>query len=359
MEKFNQLAGLFENYPFLGIEFLGNKISQYLVFFIAFFLLFIAFRVFRGIILKRIKGIIKRAKNGIGEPLISAIDSVKTPFYWFLAFYVSIKILDLNPLFFRAIDILLLLWAAYYAVIIAQILIDCLLGRYLKKEKDSGTQSAILTIGKLLKTLLWLFAALFILSNLGVNVTSLMAGLGIGGVAIAFALQNILGDLFSSFAIHFDKPFIVGDFIIVGEHMGVVESIGIKTTRLRALQGEEIAISNRELTSTRIQNFKKMKKRRIVFKFGVVYGTSVKALKKVDQIVRDIIREEKLAEFDRVHFAQFKDFSLDFEAVYYVLSGNYNEFMDTHQNILLKMKGAFEKEGIEMAFPTQTLYIKK
>ncbi len=359
MEIINQINTFLGNYPFLNYSFLGNEIGEYLTFLLIFFLVFISLRIFRQVILKKIKIVIRKAGNGIGDSLVLILDSIKPPFYWFLAFWISVNILNLDPLFSRAITSVLFIWIAYYAVIAAQILIDYLLNKYFKKEKDSDTQGAISTIGKFAKGLLWVFAVLLVLSNLGMNVTSLMAGLGIGGVAVAFALQNILNDLFSSFSIHFDKPFVIGDFIIVGEHLGTVEKIGIKTTRLRALQGEEIVISNRELTSVRIQNFKKMQRRRIVFKFGVVYETSTEKLKRVDEIVTEIIEKEKLSEFDRVNFTNFGDFSLDFEVVYFVLSGDYKEFMNIHENILLKMKEGFEKEKISMAFPTQSLYIKK
>ena len=198
-----------------------------------------------------------------------------------------------------------------------------------------------------------------VLSNLGYNVTTLVAGLGIGGLAIAFALQKVLEDIFSSVSIYFDKPFEIGDFIIVGEQMGVVKKIGIKSTRIQALQGEEIVISNRELTSVRIQNFKRMEKRRVAFSFGVLYSTSNAKLKKAIEMVKKIVEKAEHADLDRVHFKAFGSSSLDFEVVYYLKSRDYNVYMDTQQEINFAIKEAFEKEKIEFAYPTQTIHLAK
>ena len=355
-EQLNLVLG---NYSFLKVSFLGNEIRDYLIFLILFVLIFVVLRIFRIIILNKIKQAIKKVNLKINDVLISIIDTVKTPFYLFLAFYISIQVLNLTPLFLKIITTILVAWLAYQIVKASELLIDYGLNKYLAKEKDQGTQQAASTIGKIIKAVLWLFAGLAILSNIGININSIIAGLGIGGIAIALALQNILGDLFSSFTIYFDKPFLVGDFIIIGEHSGIVEKIGIKTTRIRALQGEEIVISNKELTASRIQNFKKMTKRRVVFSFGVVYETPLKKLKKIPSLIEEIIKKEPLTEINRVHFAKFNDFSLDFEVVYYILSGAYKDSMDTQQKILFEIKDVFEKEKISMAFPTQTIHLEK
>ena len=186
-----------------------------------------------------------------------------------------------------------------------------------------------------------------------------MAGLGIGGIAIAFALQNILSDIFASFSIYFDKPFKVDDFIIIGDDKGVVKKIGIKSTRIQTLQGEELVISNKELTESRVHNYKKMERRRIVFVFGVTYETPTEKVKKIPSIIKDIIEKTELADIDRVHFKEFADFSLNFEVVYYLKTSDYAEYMDTQQEINLAMKEHFEKEQIEFAYPTQTVFVHK
>ena len=184
-------------------------------------------------------------------------------------------------------------------------------------------------------------------------------GMGVAGIAIAFALQNVLSDVFSAFSIYFDRPFEIGDFIIVGEYAGIVTKIGMKSTRVKLLQGEELVLSNRELTSASVRNFKKMKKRRIMFHFGVTYDIPLKKLKKIPEMVKKIIDGVELADADRVHFREYGDFSLNFEVVYYMKIGDYVRYMDTQQEINFAIKEAFEKEGIEMAFPTQTIFLNK
>ena len=227
-----------------------------------------------------------------------------------------------------------------------------------EKQKREDT-SMVKVMAVIIKVIIWTIALLMILSNFGIEITPLIAGLGVGGIAIALALQTILGDLFSAFAIYLDKPFQEGDFIIIGNDMGVVKHIGIKTTRIQTLQGQELVISNSELTSSRINNYKRMQKRRIVFSFGVEYNTPTKKMKKIKGIVKKVIDKEKLADLDRVHFKEFGDFSLNYEVVYYLKTSDYNKYMDTQESINLALKEAFEKEKIGFAFPTQTIHLEK
>jgi small-conductance mechanosensitive channel len=207
---------------------------------------------------------------------------------------------------------------------------------------------------------LWSLVLLLSLDNVGVDVTALVAGLGIGGVAVALAAQNILGDLFASLSIVLDKPFVLGDFLIVGDHLGAVEEIGLKTTRVRSLSGEQLVFSNADLLSSRIRNYGRMFERRVAFKIGVTYQTPREALKKIPGILREAV--ENLGDqvrFDRAHFQAYGDFALTFETVYYVLGPDYNLYMDCQQAINLTIHQRFEDEGIEFAYPTQTLFVVK
>lgn len=197
------------------------------------------------------------------------------------------------------------------------------------------------------------------LDNLGVDVTTLITGLGIGGVAIALATQNILGDLFASLSIVLDKPFVVGDFIRTGEDLGRVEQIGLKTTRVRSLSGELLVFSNSDLLQSRIRNYKQMEERRILFRIGVVYQTAPARLRRIPLIVREIIERQQAVRFDRAHFAAFGDSSYDFEFVYFVGSPDYNAYMDTQQAINLAIVDAFAAEKIELAYPTRTLHLER
>ncbi|MBU1997522.1 MAG: mechanosensitive ion channel family protein, partial [Candidatus Omnitrophica bacterium] len=207
--------------------------------------------------------------------------------------------------------------------------------------------------------LIWSLAIIFFLDNMGFKISAVIAGLGIGGVAVALAAQAVLADLFSYFAILFDRPFEIGDFIIVGDFLGVVEHVGVKTTRISSLSGEQIVFSNTDLTNSRVRNYKRMQKRRVVFKLGVTYGTSLEKVKEIPKIIEGIIKGIKDTTFDRAHFLAYGDFSLVYEIVYYVMSGDYNKYMDIQQEINFEIKNEFKKKQIEFAFPTQTLYVNK
>ncbi|MGH0053112.1 MAG: mechanosensitive ion channel family protein [Sphaerochaetaceae bacterium] len=213
----------------------------------------------------------------------------------------------------------------------------------------------------LIKFVLWILGILFLLANLGMDVSTALAGLGVGGIAVAIAAQGILGDLFSYLVIFFDKPFELGDFIVFGDKSGVVERIGIKSIRIRVLSGELLIIANSDLTAARIHNYKQMLRRRVVFKVGVVYETPPDKLERIPSIIKDVIASVQTIEgviCDRSHFSAFGDFSLNFETVYYVPSSDYVIYMDTQQEIYFKLFRAFKAEGIEFAYPTQLVYTK-
>lgn len=346
--------------PILNTEFLGNTMQSYTEAVFAFVLFAIVFKFIQYVILNRLAKLSKKTKTDIDDTLIKIVRSLKPAFYYFVAFYFASKFLIISPLIVQIINGILVAWVVYQIIISIQILIDYALEKKLNKsETDDGTKAAIKYVSNILKVALWLLGILLLLSNLGVNITSLVAGLGIGGIAIAFALQNILGDLFSSFAIFFDKPFQTGEFIVVGESAGTVEKIGIKTTRIRSTTGEELIISNQELTSARIKNYKRLKERRALFTIGVLYETPTDTLRKIPSIIKDIITSVSKARFDRVHFREFADSSLNYEISFYVESSEYQVFLDVQQEVSMQIMEVFAKEGIDFAYPTQTLYIQK
>ncbi|MEO5977532.1 MAG: mechanosensitive ion channel family protein [Chryseolinea sp.] len=223
------------------------------------------------------------------------------------------------------------------------------------QETTSEKVKQIRGIILILNGILWVIGLILLFDNLGFNVTAVLTGLGVGGIAIALAAQTILGDIFNYFVIFFDRPFEVSDFIIVGDKMGVVEYVGLKTTRLRSLSGEQIIYSNSNLTNSIIHNYKRMQERRIVFKFGVLYDTGSVKLTKIPQIVKTIIENQDNTRFDRAHFASFGEYSLDFECVYYIKSADYNYYMNAQQAINLELYKIFEENQIEFAFPTYSL----
>lgn len=208
------------------------------------------------------------------------------------------------------------------------------------------------------QTTLWSIVILMALSNLGVNITALVAGMGIGGIAIALAIQNILGDLFASLSIVIDKPFITHDFIIVDDYMGTVEHIGVKTTRIRSLGGEQIIFSNNDLLKSRVRNYKRMYERRVVLHFGVLYQTPLIKLRHIPVIIQTLIKNIAHVRFDRAHFYQFGESSLEFEVVYWVLDPDYHLHMDIQQIINLQLIEELQKEDIKFAYPTRTVLVE-
>ncbi len=238
--------------------------------------------------------------------------------------------------------------------------VDIGLESYLKNSIFSdGGEKQLRGIRRLVNFAIWMTALVFVLDNLGVKISAVVAGLGVGGIAVALAAQAVLGDMFGYFVIFFDKPFAIGDFIVVEEKMGTVEYIGIKTTRIRAIGGELLIFSNKDLTNSRVHNFKKMERRRVVFKLGIIYQTPSEKLKAIPALVRRIIESQQDTTFDRGHFASYGDSSLNFEFVYYVSGADYTKYMDIQQAINLEIFEAFEKQNIEFAYPSQTLFISK
>jgi small-conductance mechanosensitive channel len=225
------------------------------------------------------------------------------------------------------------------------------------REIDGESVTVLTLLGFFGRVAVWLLTLLLALDHLGFDITALVTGLGIGGIAIALAVQNILGDLFASLSIVLDKPFVVGDFVVSEGWRGNIERVGIKTTHIRSLDGEQIVISNAELLKLRIHNYKRMQERRILFGFGVIYQTPADKLERIPQLVRDVVEAQPKTRFDRAHFQKYGDSSLDFEVVYHVLDPAYNFYMDTQQAINLELYRRFAREGIDFAYPTRTLYV--
>jgi small-conductance mechanosensitive channel len=231
-----------------------------------------------------------------------------------------------------------------------------------RRTRSAGEDRAALgslgIISFIASVLIWSLVLLATLDNLGVNITALVAGLGIGGVAVALALQNVLGDLFASLSIALDRPFVIGDFLQVDNFLGSVENIGIKTTRLRSLDGEQIIISNSNLLSSRVRNFGRMTERRVQFATRVSYETPIDLVERIPTLLREVITAKSPTRFDRAHFARHGDSALEFESVYFVLSADYNLFMDIQQSINLDIHRRFAELKIEFALPTQRVFFR-
>jgi small-conductance mechanosensitive channel len=222
---------------------------------------------------------------------------------------------------------------------------------------DRAAVGSLGIIGFILNVAIWALVLLLTLDNLGVDITALVAGLGIGGIAVALAVQNVLGDLFASLSITLDRPFVIGDFLAVGDFLGSVEYIGIKSTRLRSLSGEQIIMSNSDLLSSRVRNYGRMSERRVVFSTSITYETPLELIERVPAVIREIVEAQQGTRFDRSHFARHAAASLDFETVYYVLSADFNRYMDIQQAINLRLHRELTRLGVQFAYPTQRLLI--
>ncbi len=240
------------------------------------------------------------------------------------------------------------------------VLIHAVLARWSEKRGEPGSIPPTLAIaGVLARIAVWTVVLLLALDNLGVRVTALLAGVGIGGIAVALALQNILGDVFASVSILLDRPFEVGDFLVTGDVLGTVERIGLKTTRIRSLSGEQVVVANADLLASRIRNYKRMSERRVVFSLGITYGTPAELVAEVPGLLRAIVdgAAPGRVRFDRAHFQKFGDFALVYEVVYYVLSADYGAYMDIQEAINLGVYRKFAERKIEFAYPTQTIVL--
>jgi len=301
----------------------------------------------------------ERTKTDIDDFVVDLLDRTKLFFLILLGLYAGALALDLPPIADHVIKTLMLLSFLLQVAFWGSAVITFWINRTVKRrlEQDPTAVSTIHAFGILGKIALWAILVLLALDNIGIKITSLIAGLGIGGVAIALAVQNILGDLFASLSIVFDKPFVIGDFIIVGDLLGTVERIGLKTTRVRSLSGEQLIFSNKDLLQSRIRNYKRMFERRVVFSIGVTYDTPYEKLEAIPGMIREIIEARENTRFDRSHFSAYGESSLSFETVYYVLVPDYNAYMDTQQAINLAIYRQFEERGIEFAFPTRTIHV--
>ncbi|HKK18712.1 MAG TPA: mechanosensitive ion channel family protein [Opitutales bacterium] len=339
-------------------QFFGNSLIDWLLFLLVGSALYLCLTLVFRILKSRTSSLSQKTATVADDVLARSLEATKQWFLLIAAFWGGGRFLERGSAD-AAFDTVLLLAITLQLAFWANRAVSAYIELYTDKrqEDNPNSVSAVQGMSFLIRLVVWSIALLLIIDNLGYDVTALVAGLGIGGIAIALAVQNILGDLFASLSIILDKPFVIGDFIIVGDLLGVVEKIGIKTTRVRSLSGEQLIFANSDLLNSRIRNFKRMQERRIPFNFGVIYQTSADQLEKIPPCIKDIIANIEGARFDRAHFKSFGSSSYDFEVVYYINTPDYNIYMDTQQTINLAMCRAFKEMGIEFAYPTRTIYM--
>lgn len=345
---------------FLGTIFYGNEIRVWMVALIVTFLIFAVFlltRVFlRGRILRRVSD----TRTDLDDFLISLISSTKVLFLLIVSIYFGALILQLNARAALLLGILVKTALLLQVGLWINSLINYMIARRMHQHMvEPSHATTVNALGVILRVTVWAIVTVMVLNNIpGIRVDTLIASLGITGIAVGLAVQNILGDLFASLSIALDRPFVIGDFITVGDFSGTVEHIGLKSTRVRSLSGEQLVFGNNDLLSSRIRNFKRMARRRVPFTVGVTYQTSYEKVKIIPDIINEVIEAQPQVTFDRAHFKGFGSSSLDFEVVYYVEDSNYNLYMDIQQVINLDIMHRFEQEGIEFAYPTQTVILQ-
>ena len=344
----------------LNNVYFGNKLLDYLICLGIFFGSVIVLIVFKQIVLSRLQKWSQKTKTTFDDFVVKIFHKNVIPLLYFGAFYISIQHLVLLDVIKKFVNIVGVIIVTVMAIRLLVALSNYILYTFwIRPEQNEARERSLKGVLSVIKIIIWGIGIVFLLDNLGFKVSTVIAGLGIGGIAVALAAQTVLGDLFSFFSILFDRPFEVGDFVTIGDYLGAVEYIGIKTTRIRSLGGEQLIFSNTDLTNSRVRNYKRMAERRVVFSLGVTYQTSQAQMAKIPGYIKEIITKTKDTRFDRAHFLSYGDFSLVIEIVYYVLSPDYNKYMDIQQEINLEIMKKFEEEKIEFAYPTQTLYVNK
>lgn len=337
----------------------GNTVGRWLTAAGVAVVVYAAIRLLIGFAARRLAGLSKRTKTEIDDLVVAILGKTRRSILLVVAVYAGTLALDLPTRLNAGFRHAAFIAAAIQVGIWLSAALSLTIESYRKRviAEDPGSATGMHAIGYIGRAVIWVLVLLSVADNVGVDVTALVASLGVGGIAIALAVQSILGDVFASLSIIFDKPFLVGDFVRVGDSTGSVENIGIKTTRLRSLSGEQLVISNSDMLGSRIQNYGRMYERRATFSLGVTYDTPREKLARIPDMVREAIEAEEGVRFDRAHFKEFGAYSLNIDAVYYILSPEYGAYMDIQQSINLEISRRFEEEGIEFAFPTQVVHV--
>lgn len=343
---------------FLEQSFYGNTMREYLIVLAVIAGGILLIQIVKKLLLRRLERWAASTSTQTDDYLVDGLSRFGVPLLQWAIVLWAISLLKIPEEGARILRVATSVIITYYILrLLSSIVILMLHSRIRKQDRGEDKIKQLGGLIMVVNVLIWVIGIVFLFDNLGYNVATIIAGLGIGGIAVALAAQNILGDLFNYFVIYFDRPFEVGDFIIFDDKRGTVEYLGIKTTRIRSLSGEQLIIGNADLTKTRIHNYKRMFRRRVVFTFNVEYETPIEKLKVVPELVKEVIQRQSLATFDRAHFAAFNDWSLTFEAVYYVENPDYNVYMDVHQAVIFGIFEGLQKLDVRFALPVQKVVL--
>lgn len=343
-------------FEFLKHGYFGNSVAEYMLAAATFLGVLWGFLLARRIIINRLQALAKLTSTHLDDLVVEMLQKVRAPECYLVAFDMALKPLAVSGRFDRGLHIAVVAMVAYRLVTMLQVAVAYSVGKIILADgADVAHRDTAATVTFAAQGFIWVGAFLFVLSNLGFNVTSMVAGLGITGIAVALAAQAVLGDLFSAVAIYLDKPFVVGDFIKVGDIGGTVEHIGVKTTRVRSINGELLVYPNSTLTSSRIQNFKQLTERRSLIAFCLPGDTAPSILKKIPGHGRAAVGKAKDARLERSHMAGVRDGALEFELVFYVRGTDYNDYMDAVEAVMLDLLESLRLEGVSITGPARRI----
>ena len=348
-------------WDFLSNPFADNTAQDWLIAAAVFVVTVAVVRTVIAVGLRRLRAIASKTETDVDDLVTELLERTKFIFVALVALYAGAISLTLPPEVYDLLSTILVLGFLVQAAFWANGIVNYMLGSWARQrfEADPTISTALGSIGFLVRLVVWATFVMLALDNLNIDVGPLIASLGIGGLALALALQGVLGDLFASLTIIFDKPFAVGDYIQVGDLAGTVQHVGLKSTRILAVTGEQLVFSNGDLLGSRIRNFRIRQERRCAFTLGVTYDTPPDKLARIPDLIREIIESRENTRFDRSFFMVFGDSGLNFETVYYMLVPDYQTYGETHHAINLEIFKRFAEEGIEFAYPTQTLYVEE
>ena len=337
----------------------NNSVQQYAIVLGEIIIVWMIFRLFRKFIFSILKRVANRTASQADDAIVVAADKFIIPYFYLAVNYGIIEQLNFTPHAEHVLKVAMAVITAYYFIRFINHATHLSVLLYMERKHESPERISHLSgILIVIKALVWVCGLLMLIENLGYNITTIITGLGIGGIAIALAAQNILTDLFSYFVIFFDKPFEIGDVISVNNITGTVEHIGIKTSHIRSVSGEQLIMPNTELVKSTIKNIKRLERRGVSFKLNVRYDTAGDKLKELPDIIKDIINKQPHASLDRCHLIALGDFALTFEVLYFIDNADYKTYLDIQQKIYLEIMDVFTKKGIDFAFPGQTFILQ-
>jgi small-conductance mechanosensitive channel len=340
--------------------FLGTGLDQWCLALAAALVSYLALTIGLRVVLNRVRAVARKSANTLDDGLVEVLASTRRWLFAVMALLIGLGLIELDSDWHRRVDQLWFIALALQFGLWGAKAISLFLDRYVQRHTAANavhTSATATLMSWGLRSALWAIVVLAVLSNMGVNITAFVASLGVGGIAVALAVQNVLGDLFASLSIAVDKPFEVGDGVAVNGISGTIELVGLKSTRIRSSGGEQIVMSNTELLKQTISNYKRLQERRIVFKFGVTYDTTPEQAEQIPGIVEQIVKSSPKLRFDRAHLQALGDSSLDYEVVYFVQDPDYLLYMDEQQRVYLQLMRELDKLGVQFAFPTRTLHV--